>query len=115
MTGELEQRTRTMLIEVHLDNADNFLVPGSFAYLTLHVPVQSYPQIPVTALLTRGNENVVAVLENDTVRFRTVKVASTDGSTVSLADGLKPGEKIAINVPDEVTNGSRVQPVAGTK
>ena len=115
MTGELEQRTRTMLIEVHLDNADNFLVPGGFAYLTLHVPVQSYPQIPVTALLTRGDENVVAVLENDTIRFRPVKVASTDGSTVSLADGLKPGEKIAVNVPDGVTNGSRVQPVAGTK
>jgi membrane fusion protein (multidrug efflux system) len=115
MTGELEQRTRTMLIEIHLDNADSFLVPGSFAYVTLHVPVQSYPQIPVTALLTRGNENVVAVLENNTVRFRTVKVASTDGSTVSLADGLKPGEKIAINVPDEVTNGSRVQPIAATK
>jgi membrane fusion protein (multidrug efflux system) len=115
MTGELEQRTRTMLIEIHLDNADNFLVPGSFAYVTLHVPVQSYPQIPVTALLTRGNENVVAVLENNTVRFRTVKVASTDGSTVNLADGLKPGEKIAINVPDEVTSGSRVQPIDGTR
>ena len=115
MTGELEQRTRTMLIEIHLDNADNFLVPGSFAYVTLHVPVQSYPQIPVTALLTRGNENVVAVLENDTVRFRTVKVASTDGSTVSLADGLNPGEKIAINVPDEVTSGSRVQPIEATR
>jgi membrane fusion protein (multidrug efflux system) len=115
MTGELEQRTRTMLIEVHLDNTDNFFVPGSFAYLTLHVPMHSYPQIPVTALLTRGNENVVAVIESDTVRFRSVKVASTDGSTVSLADGLKPGERIAVNVPDEVTNGSRVQPVGGAR
>jgi RND family efflux transporter MFP subunit len=115
MTGELEQRTRTMLIEVHIDNADNYFVPGSFAYVTLHVPVHSYPQIPVTALLTRGNENVVAVLENNTVQFRPVKVASTDGSIVSLADGLKPGEKIAINVPDEVTNGSRVQPVVAVK
>src|SRR5437879_4293516 len=115
MTGELAPRTRTMLIEVHIDNQDGFFVAGSFAYVTLKVPVQSYPQIPVTALLTRGNENVVAVLENNTVRFRTVKVASTDGSTVSLADGLKPGEKIAINVPDEVTNGSRVQPIAATK
>jgi RND family efflux transporter MFP subunit len=115
MTGELEQRTRTMLIEVHLDNADNFLVPGSFAYLNLRVPIKSFPQIPVTALLTRGNENVVAVLENNTVQFRPVKVASTDGSIVSLADGLKPGEKIAINVPDEVINGSRVQPVLATK
>jgi hypothetical protein len=45
------------------------------------------------------------------VRFRTVKVASTDGAIVSLADGLTPGEKIAINVPDEVTNGSRIQPI----
>lgn len=65
----------------------------------------------MTALLTRSNESVVAVLDKDVVRFRTVKVASTDGATVSLADGLAPGEKIAINVPDEVTNGSRIQPI----
>ena len=44
-----------------------------------------------------------------------MKVASTDGAIVSLADGLAPGEKIAINVPDEVTNGSRVQAVAAAK
>ena len=115
MTGELDAKTRTMLVEVHLDNQDNFLVPGSFAYMTLHVKVQSYPQIPVTALLTRGNENVVAVLEDDVVRFRPVKVASTDGATVSLADGLRPGEKIAINVPDEVTNGSHIQPLLASR
>jgi hypothetical protein len=90
-------------------------VPGSFAYVTLHVKVQSYPQIPVTALLTRSNENVVAVLEDNVVRFRPVKVASTDGATVSLADGLKPGERIAINVPDEVTNGSRIQPIVASR
>jgi hypothetical protein len=115
MTGELDAKTRTMLIEVHLDNTDGFFVPGSFAYVTVSVSVESYPQIPVTALLTRGNENLVAVLENDLVRFRTVKVASTDGATVSLAEGLKPGEKIAINVPDEVTNGSRIQPILASR
>ena len=115
MTGELDPKTRTMLVEIHLDNQDSFFVPGSFAYVSLQVKIQSYPQIPVTALLTRGNENIVAVLDNDVVRFRSVKVASTDGATVSLADGLKPGEKIAINVPDEVTNGSRVQPIEATR
>ena len=73
--------------------------------------MRSYPQIPVTALLNRGSQSVVAVLDDDIVRLRPVKVASTDGATVSLADGLKPGEKIAINVPDEVTNGSRIQPI----
>ena len=64
-----------------------------------------------TALITRGEDNIVGVLDNDVVRFRTVTVASTDGATVSLPDGLKPGERIAINLPNEVTNGSRVQPV----
>ena len=49
MTGELDAQTRTMLIEVHIDNSDGFFVPGSFAYVTLHVPIESYPQIPVTA------------------------------------------------------------------
>jgi RND family efflux transporter MFP subunit len=111
MTGELDAKTRTMLIEIHMDNQDNFLVPGSFAYLSLYVKVQSYPQIPVTALLNRGNQSIVAVLDKDVVRFRTVKVASTDGAVVSLLEGLTPGEKIAINVSDEVTNGSRVQPI----
>jgi membrane fusion protein, multidrug efflux system len=115
MTGELEQRTRTMLIEIHIDNVDRFFVPGSFAYVILQVPVESRTQIPVTALLTRGNENVVALLEDDTVRMRPVKVASTSGSTVSLTEGLKPGEKIAINVPDEVIDGSRVQPIAAVR
>jgi hypothetical protein len=45
------------------------------------------------------------------VRFRTVKVAATDGAILSLSDGLAAGERIAINVPDEVTNGSRIQPI----
>lgn len=111
MTGELEPRTRTMLIEVHLDNSDGFFTPGSFAYVTLHVPIQSYVQIPVGGLITRGENHVVGLLEDETVRFRTVKVASTDGAVVSLADGLKAGERIVINLPNEVTNGSRVQPV----
>ena len=111
MTGELEPRTRTMLIEVHLDNADGFFVPGSFAYVTLHVPIKSYIQIPVAGLITRGEDNIVGVLENDVVRFRTVAVASTDGATVSLSGGLKAGERVVINLPNEVTNGSRVQPV----
>lgn len=111
MTGELDQKTRTMLIQVDIDNADTFFIPGSFAYLTLRIPLVSRPQIPVTALLTRGDQSSVAVLDGQVLRFKPVKVASTDGAIISLADGVKPGDKIAINVPDEVTNGSRIQPV----
>lgn len=115
MTGELDQKTRTMLVQVDLDNSDNFFIPGSFAYLILHVPLVSQPQIPATALLMRSDQSSIAMVDGETVRFRPIKVASTDGATVTVSDGVKPGDKVAINVPDEVTDGSRIQPVAASR
>ena len=98
-------------IEVNIDNSEGFLASGSFAYVIVHIPIKSYPQIPVSGLIVRGNDSLVAVLDNDTLRFKPVRVASTDGNTISIADGLSVNDKIAINLPDEVTNGSRVQAV----
>jgi RND family efflux transporter MFP subunit len=111
MTGELDTRTRTMQIEVNIDNSEGFLVAGSFAYVTLHIPIKSYPQIPISGLIIRGTDNFVATLDSDTLRFKRVKVATTDGTLVSIAEGLGTGEKVAINLPDEVADGSRVQPI----
>jgi len=111
MTGELDPRARAMQIEVNIDNSEGFLASGSFAYVTIHIPIKSYPQIPVSGLIVRGAENFVAVLENDVLRFTAIKVATTDGNTISIAEGLKTGERIAVNLPDEVSNGSRVQPI----
>ena len=115
MTGELDPRTRTMQIEVNIDNSDGFLVPGSFAYVTLHIPIKSYPQIPISGLIVRGTDNFAAVVDNNVLRFKPIRVASTDGTLVSVADGLTFDERIAINLPDEVSNGSRVQPVASAR
>ena len=111
MTGELETRTRTMQIEINIDNTEGFLVAGSFAYVTLHIPIRSYPQIPVSGLLVRGSETLVAMVENDTLRYKPIKVASTDGNTVTVAEGVRQSDRIAINLPDEVTDGSKVQPI----
>lgn len=111
MTGELETRTRTMQIEINIDNTEGFLVAGSFANVTLHIPIRSYPQIPVSGLLVRGNDSFVAMVEDDTLRYRPIRVASTDGNTVTVAEGLRQGDRIAINLPDEMTDGAKVQPI----
>jgi len=111
MTGELETRTRTMQIEINIDNTEGFLVAGSFANVTLHIPIKSYPQIPVSGLLVRGNDSFVAMVEDDTLRYRPIRVASTDGNTVTVAEGLRQGDRIAINLPDEMTDGAKVQPI----
>ncbi len=115
-TGALDPKTRTLYIELDVDNGNNFLVPGSFAYVTLHLPVQSYPQLPVSALIMRGNTAYVAgVSEEGIVTFRAIKLAATDGDNVTVADGVQTGDRIAINLPDEITDGSRIQPILASK
>lgn len=111
MTGELETRTRTMQIEINIDNTEGFLVAGSFANVTLHIPIKSHPQIPVAGLIVRGSDNFVAMVENDMVRYKPIRVATTDGNTISVAEGLKQGDRIAVNLPDELTDGAKVQPI----
>jgi RND family efflux transporter MFP subunit len=112
-SGELDPKTRTLLVEIDVNNPKDFFVGGSFAYVTLHLKVPSSPQVPLNALVLRDNKQFIAVPDaTNTVHFRPVQVESTDGATVRIASGLKTGEKVVVNVPDEVSDGSRIQPVA---
>jgi len=114
--GELDPRTRTLFVELELDNSDHFLVAGSFAYVTLHVKLRSYPEVPASALLTRGNGAFVAAVgENGTVHLQPVSVVRTDGDRVLLGEGVKVGQGVVINLPDEVADGGRVQAVLASQ
>lgn len=113
-SDELDPRTRTLFVELDVDNADHFLVPGSFAYVTLHVPIRSYPEVPVAGLIVRGTRTFIADIGGDkTVHLQPVTVAHTDGINASLAEGATVGQHIALNLPDEVADGGRVQPATG--
>ncbi len=115
-SGQLDPRSRTLFVELEVDNKSGFLVPGSFAYVTLHVPIESFPEIPAAALITRGVKTFVADVGEDTVvHMRPVQLARSDGSLVGLRDGVKAGQRVALNVPDEIVDGSRVQPVEAAR
>jgi membrane fusion protein, multidrug efflux system len=114
--GALDPKTRTLLIEMDVDNSQNFMVPGSFVYATLHLKVPSSPQIPVGGLIVRGADNFVATVdESDVVSFRKVRIGESDGANVSIVDGVKTGDKVAVNVPDEVGDGTHIQAVLASK
>jgi RND family efflux transporter MFP subunit len=111
-SGALDPRTRTMLVEVLLDNPDDTLLGGSFAYMTLHVPEPSATQIPVGAMITRGSDQFIGLVGPDSrLHLAKIQIASTDGDTITLAQGIKPGTRIAVDVPAEAMDGSLVQPV----
>jgi membrane fusion protein (multidrug efflux system) len=111
-SDQLDPRSRTLFVELDVDNSEGFLVPGAFAYVILHVPVAAYPEIPVAALILRGTNTFIANVSSDNlVHLRPVKVATTDGLRASLAEGAQVGDRVALNLPDEVGDGSKVRPI----
>ena len=108
--GSLDPRTRTLYVEIDVDNSQNFLVSGSFAYVTLHLPIKSFPQLPVGALLMRGGKSYVAgVTDDGKVKLRPVTVAATDGTNFTATDGVTAGDRVAVNLPPEIGDGDPVQ------
>jgi RND family efflux transporter MFP subunit len=106
----LDPRTRTLFVEIDLDNSDQFLVPGSFVYVNLALNVKSYLQVPVTALIQRGGVQQVAVIDAESqVKFRPVKVATTDGNVINLIEGVKAGERVGLNIPSDLVENTKVR------
>jgi membrane fusion protein, multidrug efflux system len=109
-SGELDPKTRTLLTELDLDNADAALLPGSFVQVSLKTKTQKYAEIPAAALVTRGSKTFVAVVQkDDTIRFKPVTVAEHDGQLVRLRDGVVSGERIALNAGDAVAEGGKIR------
>lgn len=115
-SGELDPKSRTLLVEIDVQNRGDFFIGGSFAYVTLRLKVPPAPEVPLNALVLRENRQFVAVPDGQNIlHFHPVQVDSTDGSIVRIASGITAGEKVAVNVPDEVSDGSRIQPIAMLK
>jgi membrane fusion protein, multidrug efflux system len=112
-TGEIDPKTRTLLVEIDLDNPHNRILAGSFVQAELKVQTPRYVEIPADALIVRGGQTLVAmVLPDNTVKFIQVAVADQTGETARLLGGLNEGERIARNLGDRVPEGGKIQPVS---
>jgi membrane fusion protein (multidrug efflux system) len=113
VAGELDARTRTMLAEVDFDNRAGTFIPGSFVNVSLTVPQTSYIEIPASALVVRERKNFVAVLDADQhIKLTPIEIAGTDGASVKIASGLGEGVRVALSLPNTVSDGAKVNPAA---
>ena len=114
ISGELDLRTRMMLAEAEVDNRDGHILPGSFVPVQLTLKVPQRLEIPVEALIIRGDKSLVAVLSADHhVALRGVTVGEEDHQRLPVLSGLKAGETVVLNPGDTAREGALVRPVAG--
>ena len=110
-SGEIDPKTRTLLVEIDVDNPHNRILAGSFVQAELKVQTPRYVEVPSDALIVRGTGTFVAVVTPDnTIKFTQVAVAEQTGETARLFSGLDDGERVARSIGERVPEGGKVQP-----
>ncbi len=107
----IDQKSRTLLVELLADNKDADLFPGAFARVHFQIPSDpNIVRVPASALIYRDNAQQVAVLGADNrVTLRPVTITRDLGTEVEIAAGLGTGDRIVANPPDSIDDGEEVR------
>jgi RND family efflux transporter MFP subunit len=105
----IDPQSRTLKVEVDIPNSDQALVPGMYVDVSFDIPTAGLPQVPAAALLFRSGGPEVAVVDNQSrIAFHKVTIIRDNGSTVGIGSGIKVGDRIALNISSQVTDGATV-------
>jgi len=105
----LDAHTRTMLVEVQLDNRTGMLRPGIYVQVKLDVAVPKTVTVPVDAVFLRGGVSYVAVIEDDHAHYVQVKTGLDDGRNVQILAGLTAGQHVGLHIGDAISDGAKVR------
>lgn len=107
--GAINPDSRTFRVEDDVPNPNGSLVSGMYVEVTFSLPSRGLLEVPAAALIFRSAGPQVAVVgSDDRVQLRNVTIARDDGKTVLLGSGVTAGEKVALNLSTQVSDGEKV-------
>jgi RND family efflux transporter MFP subunit len=106
----IDTASRTLLIEVDVDNPTGELLPGAYAEVHLQLP-SDVPTfiLPVNTLIFRSEGLQVATIQGDRAVLSRITVGRDFGSEVEVISGLSGQEDVIINPPDSIVSGEKVR------
>lgn len=109
-SASINENTRTLLVEVQVANKGK-LVPGMYVLVSFRSTNERPPIIiPGASIVIRAAKTTVAVVDNQTIHLRPITVGRDYGELTEVTSGLEDGDVIALDVTDEIREGSKVDP-----
>jgi membrane fusion protein (multidrug efflux system) len=105
----IDTRTRSMPVELDVDNGDGRLAPGMFASVVWPVkrPTTSI-FVPPTAIVQSTERTFVARVKDGTVEQVPVQRGITQGDLVEVFGALRTGDVVARRGSEDLRNGTHV-------
>ena len=105
----INAQARTMRVEVDMPNANHALVPGMYVNIAFRLPPRGLVEVPAAALIFRATGTQVAQVDaHGKIEFENVVIARDNGSLVELASGVKPGDRLVLNISSQIASGQSV-------
>src|SRR5206468_10287175 len=115
-SGAVSPDSRTMLVELQVENGKNEILPGSYA--TVRVPEVALGKLitlPDNTLIFRGKSVQVGIVDaKGVVQLRDVKVGRDFGVQSEILSGVTESDKVIVNPSDSLTTGTTVRIAATT-
>ena len=107
----IDTNTRTLLVEIDVDNPTGTLLSGAYAEVHLKLPgANSSLILPVNTLLFRSEGlRVATVPDGQHAELKPVTLGHDFGSEVEVVAGLNGDETVIINPPDSLISGQAVR------
>jgi len=111
-SNAINETSRTLLVQLEVDNSKGILIAGSYADVHFDLPSSSgVLQLPVTALLFRRDGLKVAVVSSDgKATLRSIQLGRDFGTRVEVLAGLSANDRVIDSPPDWLAAGDLVRP-----
>jgi RND family efflux transporter MFP subunit len=110
----IDPASRTLLVEVDVNNSRGVLLPGAYAEAHFKIPAGRRTLIiPDTALIFRSHGLQLGIVEDGrTAELKNITVGRDFGATIEVLTGVSPNDWVINNPPDSLVSGEAVRPVA---
>jgi RND family efflux transporter MFP subunit len=111
----VDRTKATVLVKVRFIDRDPRMLPDMSAkvsFLSRNLkPEELKPRVAVnqSALVTRSNQNAVFLLQGSRVRQTSFESGEKLGDMIEVKEGLKPGDRVVINPPKGLKDGSKIK------
>ncbi len=110
-SNAIDPASRTLLVEVDVDNPTGELLPGAYVFVHLHAAGEAAAAmtIPVNTVLFRSEGLRAAVVRNGRAMLLPIQVGRDFGDSLEVVSGLRPSDKLIVNPPDSLISGTAVR------
>jgi RND family efflux transporter MFP subunit len=106
----IDVASRTLNVEVDVDNSPGRLLPGAYAFVHFKVPSHAGAvTIPSNTLLFRAEGLRAAVVRDGRIELTPITIGQDYGNAVEVVSGLTTQDAVVTNPSDSLTNGAAVQ------